>query len=261
MTSGINAVKIHLKIDAEIDIAPIHSHLVLQHMTEIIKHISELDHIGGKRQITSTFGLDYHPVVEEDFPSNIRSRAPMTPHPQQEKMFQVSERALKLIDLYLRDDQNNQKYPSFIDALYSHPIKTHTPAAPSIDVTKCFEEKIFDVAPWKIYRQDAGMGEHDYAVMLNDVFFCRVEHEQHAHEIIRAIRFAANTKNAEAREATIRNATLDDVYSSTLQYEQEGIPGCNDKSCSAEDDPYPCTKCIVEYVTKSLRSTPSTEAP
>jgi hypothetical protein len=69
MTGEAVAVKIHLKIDAEIDIAPIHSHIVLGHMTEILKHISELDHVGGKRQISSCFDLDYHPVRKEDFPS------------------------------------------------------------------------------------------------------------------------------------------------------------------------------------------------
>jgi hypothetical protein len=49
----------------------------------------------------------------------------------------------------------------------------------------------YDVVPWKIYRQDSGMGEHDYAILINDQFFARTEHRQHADEIIRAIRFWA----------------------------------------------------------------------
>lgn len=50
---------------------------------------------------------------------------------------------------------------------------------------------VYSSAPWKIYRQDAGMGEHDYAVFLNDVFFCRTDCSQTAHEIIRAIKHEA----------------------------------------------------------------------
>jgi len=69
MTGEAVAVKIHLKIDVEIDIAPIHSHVVLEHMTEILKRVSELDRAGGKRQISSCFDLDYHPVMKEDLPS------------------------------------------------------------------------------------------------------------------------------------------------------------------------------------------------
>jgi len=49
------------------------------------------------------------------------------------------------------------------------------------------EQLVYSSVPWKIYRQDAGMGEHDYAVFLNDVFFCRTEYSQTAHEIIKAI--------------------------------------------------------------------------
>jgi hypothetical protein len=44
--------------------------------------------------------------------------------------------------------------------------------------TKCFS----------IYRQDAGMGEHDYCVMLNDVFLFRAEHHKTARNIVMAIR-------------------------------------------------------------------------
>jgi plasmid stabilization system protein ParE len=51
-----------------------------------------------------------------------------------------------------------------------------------------FDDIVYSSTPWKIYRQDAGMGEHDYAVFLNDVFFCRTEYSQTANEIINAIR-------------------------------------------------------------------------
>jgi hypothetical protein len=50
-----------------------------------------------------------------------------------------------------------------------------------------FEKCVYDNAPWKIYRQDAGMGEYDYVVFLSDVFFCRTEFEATAKEIIRAM--------------------------------------------------------------------------
>jgi hypothetical protein len=63
MTGVAVAVKIHLKIDAE------YSHIVLEHMTEILKRVSELDRVGGKRQISSCFDLDYHPVMKGDLPS------------------------------------------------------------------------------------------------------------------------------------------------------------------------------------------------
>ena len=46
---------------------------------------------------------------------------------------------------------------------------------------------IYSSVPWKIYEQDAGMGERDYAVMLNDIFFCRTEYSQTAHKIIIAV--------------------------------------------------------------------------
>lgn len=47
---------------------------------------------------------------------------------------------------------------------------------------------VYSSTPWKIYRQDAGMGEHNYAIFLNDVFFARTEYSQTAHEIIEAIK-------------------------------------------------------------------------
>lgn len=55
-------------------------------------------------------------------------------------------------------------------------------------------EIVYSSTPWKMYRQNAGMGEHDYAVFLNDVFFCRTEHSQTAHEIIRAMRLSTRSR-------------------------------------------------------------------
>lgn len=52
--------------------------------------------------------------------------------------------------------------------------------------------ELYDGSVWCIYRQDAGMGEHDYAVFLNDVFFCRTEHLITAKEIIESVRYRAN---------------------------------------------------------------------
>ena len=40
---------------------------------------------------------------------------------------------------------------------------------------------------FSIYRQDSGMGEHDYAVFLNAVFLFRAEHHKVARNIVMAI--------------------------------------------------------------------------
>jgi hypothetical protein len=42
---------------------------------------------------------------------------------------------------------------------------------------------------FSIYRQDAGMGEHDYCVLLNDEFLFRAEHHKVARNIVMAIRY------------------------------------------------------------------------
>ena len=49
-------------------------------------------------------------------------------------------------------------------------------------------ELVYEVIPWKIYRQDAGMGEKEYRIFLNDVNFCVCDHEITAKEIIKAMR-------------------------------------------------------------------------
>lgn len=59
---------------------------------------------------------------------------------------------------------------------------------------------IYSSAPWKIYEQDAGMGEKDYAVMIGDIFYCRTDDSQTAMKIVESIRsrptyFAAPSKD------------------------------------------------------------------
>lgn len=50
------------------------------------------------------------------------------------------------------------------------------------------EQLVYSSVPWKIYRQDAGMGESEYAVFLGDVFYCRTDDSQTAQRIVEAIR-------------------------------------------------------------------------
>ena len=50
-----------------------------------------------------------------------------------------------------------------------------------------FEDIVYSSGIWKIYRQDSGMGEHDYAVFKNDMFFCRTEDSQTAFFIIEKV--------------------------------------------------------------------------
>ena len=51
----------------------------------------------------------------------------------------------------------------------------------------CFNDCVYDKGRWKIYRQDAGMGEHDYCVLRNGEFFCRTEHEDTARLVVDAV--------------------------------------------------------------------------
>jgi hypothetical protein len=67
-------------------------------------------------------------------------------------------------------------------------VSSRPALSPRIDVSKCFEDIIYSSSPWKIYRQDAGMGEHDYAVFLDDVFYCRTEDSQTAMRIVNTMR-------------------------------------------------------------------------
>ena len=49
-----------------------------------------------------------------------------------------------------------------------------------------FDDLVYATGRWKIYRQDAGMGEKDYCILRNGVFFCRTEHKQLARDICAA---------------------------------------------------------------------------
>lgn len=55
------------------------------------------------------------------------------------------------------------------------------------------EQLVYSSVPWKVYRQDAGMGEHDYAVFLDGVFYCRTYDSQTAQRIVEAIRSRPHT--------------------------------------------------------------------
>jgi hypothetical protein len=57
---------------------------------------------------------------------------------------------------------------------------------------------------WKVYRQDAGMGEKDYAVFHNGIFFCRTEHLITAQEIIRAVGYKAKHLSEFKRASELR---------------------------------------------------------
>ena len=55
------------------------------------------------------------------------------------------------------------------------------------DPTEVKGELIHQSSWWKVYKQDAGMGESDYCVFFNDVFFCRTDDAIIALRIIRAV--------------------------------------------------------------------------
>src|SRR4030065_53013 len=55
------------------------------------------------------------------------------------------------------------------------------------DLKTCFDECVIDGNPFKVYRQDAGMGEHDYCVLFRGNFYCRTDNLETAKEIIHAV--------------------------------------------------------------------------
>ena len=61
---------------------------------------------------------------------------------------------------------------------------------------------IYSSAPWKIYEQDAGMGERDYAVIINDIFYCRTEDSQTAMKIVESIRSRPHTSTSAPEQGT-----------------------------------------------------------
>jgi len=58
-----------------------------------------------------------------------------------------------------------------------------------------FNDCVYDNGRWKIYRQDAGMGEHDYCVLRNGEFFCRTEREDTAMLIVHGCETAMDATN------------------------------------------------------------------
>jgi len=46
---------------------------------------------------------------------------------------------------------------------------------------------VYDGTFWEIERVDAGMGEHDYNILLNGAFFACTEHLETAMVIIKAL--------------------------------------------------------------------------
>ncbi len=69
MGSPCNYVQIDLKISAAINVAPIHSHYVLQCITNVIKDISELERHGDKSCVNSHLSLNYIPVCGDGTPT------------------------------------------------------------------------------------------------------------------------------------------------------------------------------------------------
>lgn len=84
------------------------------------------------------------------------------------------------------------------------------------------ERLIYSSVPWKIYEQDAGMGEHDYAVFLNDVFYCRTDDSQTAQRIVESIR--SRPSPAPAQENTLfSETTLERVRRQAREDEREKV--------------------------------------
>jgi hypothetical protein len=46
---------------------------------------------------------------------------------------------------------------------------------------------IFSKGAWKVYQQDAGMGERDYCILHNDVFFARTDMHSSVTLIVNAV--------------------------------------------------------------------------
>ena len=97
--------------------------------------------------------------------------------------------------------------------------RRHTP----IDLKACFDDCVIDGNPFEVYRQDAGMGEHDYCVMLRGNFYCRTDNLDSAKEIIHAVLSPTRPHTCtpginiacrlpEEEEERIRNATINEFY-------------------------------------------------
>ena len=54
-------------------------------------------------------------------------------------------------------------------------VRNRPASAPDYSYKKAFDDLAYATGRWKIYRQDAGMGEVDYCVLRNEDFFCRTD--------------------------------------------------------------------------------------
>ena len=68
MAGKCNATEINIKIDGYVDIAPIHSHMVLEQISIILKAMGELERVAAKSEIKNSVVLNYYPVSETDKP-------------------------------------------------------------------------------------------------------------------------------------------------------------------------------------------------
>lgn len=66
MDENCNLAIVHLKIEGNFRIAPIHLHYLSGHLTELLKVISELEKNGGnQRNLSTELSIQYTPVKGE----------------------------------------------------------------------------------------------------------------------------------------------------------------------------------------------------
>jgi hypothetical protein len=53
-------------------------------------------------------------------------------------------------------------------------------------------EIVYEDKVWKVFRQDAGMGEKEYRAFRYDEFFCQTDNQEDAMEIIRCINYCTD---------------------------------------------------------------------
>jgi hypothetical protein len=68
MANKCNATEINIKINGYVDIAPIHSHMVLEQVSIILKAMAELERVAAKSEMKNSIVLNYYPVSEMDKP-------------------------------------------------------------------------------------------------------------------------------------------------------------------------------------------------
>lgn len=68
MNASCNFADIRFEIKGHIHVAPIHTHYILQHLSTLLKEISELERNGSQTKVQSHLSLNYAPVRKEDDP-------------------------------------------------------------------------------------------------------------------------------------------------------------------------------------------------